>query len=278
MADSSQGNSSDDILKQIQEQTSNLEEGVVQDDAVEEELAPQEEEAEETVEEQPDETTQEEEATQTETETEEKAEPPLRIKYKGKEVDIPTEKIREYVQKGYRYEEKVQELNKQHQTTQKDDQIDFAKIDEEFVSELQKSPVKTLMQFTKTILDSTEKERAGQRKVDRAIEKEFSANIPMWDAIREDYQDYRSEGYDPSTALRLAQGDFFTSQYFESKQKGVEEGEKKATLKLKAKIPGGNKKQAAATQNSLSEQDLAKMSSTDLAKALGLKFVKHPDW
>lgn len=145
------------------------------------------------------------------------------------------------------------------------------------MSELQKSPVKTLMQFTKTVLESSEKERMQQRKVDRAIEREFSTNIPMWDAIRDDYQDYRSEGYDPATALKLAQGDFFTTQYFDSKQKGREEGEKKANLKMKAAIPTGSKKGASVTA-APDAKELSKMSSSEMAKALGLSFIKHPDW
>lgn len=274
MADSSTMNSSD-ILKQIQEQTSNLETGEPTEELEAQPFEAQEEETQEQAAEQPEETSQE--ATQAESQPEPENEPPLRIKYKGREVEIPPEKIKEYVQKGYRYEEKVQELKTKTIPATQSEQIDFSKLDEEFVAELQKSPVKTLMQFTKTVFDSTEKERMSQRKVDRAIEKEFAANIPMWDAIREDYQDYRSEGHEPSTALKLAQGDFFTSQYFDSKQKGVEEGEKKAILKQKAKIPTGGKKGVSPTTE-LSEKDLRKMSSSDLAKALGLTFVKHPDW
>lgn len=280
MADSSIMNS-EDVLQQINEQTSQLVEGGGQEEAVEEEvLAPVEEESQETVGEETQETSEQEQAqeeTKEASEAEEQTESSLRIKYKGKDIEIPKEKIVEYAQKGYRYEEKVKELKDQfQQQVPKSEQIDFSKIDEEFVAELQKSPVKTLMQFTKTILESTEKERTEQRKVDRAIEKEFSANVPIWDAIREEYQDYRSAGHDPATALKLAQGDFFTSQYFESKQKGVEEGVHKQILKQKAAIPSSSKKGATTSEPSL--KDIKGMTSTDLAKAMGIPYVKHPDW
>lgn len=277
MADSSTMTSSDDVMKEIMEQTNQLAEGGGQEEATEE-LAPTEEQTEEAVEEQSAETSEQTEETQQTSEAETKTETPLRIKYKGREVDIPDEKIREYVQKGYRYEEKVRELNDQFRTKGSDEPVDFAKIDEEFVSELQKSPVKTLMQFTKTILDATDRDRQQQRKVDRAIEKEFSANIPMWDAIKEDYQDYRSEGHAPNVALKLAQGDFFQSRFFDSKQKGIEEGAKKQAMKQKAQIPSGSKKAAVAGSTNLSEKDLANMTSDQLAKALGLTFVKNPGW
>ena len=276
MADTTQMTSSDDVLKEIMVETSKLAEGGEQE-VVTEELAPTEEQTEEAVEEQSAETSEQTEETQQTSETEEDVKPPLRIKVKGKEVDIPDDKIREYVQKGYRYEEKVKELNDQFKVKGSDEPVDFAKIDEEFVSELQKSPVKTLMQFTKTILDSTDRERQQQRKVDRAIEKEFSANIPMWDAIKENYQDYRSEGHAPNVALRLAQGDFFQTKFLDSKQKGIEEGAKKQALKQKAQIPSGNKK-AAAVGNDLSLKDINNMTSAELAKALGLTFVKTPGW
>jgi hypothetical protein len=268
--------SSNDVLKEIMEQTSNLEQGG-QVEETEETVSVQGEQETQPEVEQLQETSPQEETQEASPQEEAEEQPPMRIKYRGKEVDIPADKIREYVQKGYRYEDKVKELNAQLRQPAQSEQIDFTKLDEEFVSELQKAPVKTLMQFTKTILDSSEKERAQQRRIDRAIEKEFSANIPMWDAIREDYQDYRSEGYDPATALKLAQGDFFAFQYFDSKQKGIQEGEKKAVLKQKAAIPSGSKKAATLGQIP-SEKDLRTMSSSELAKALGIPFVKHPDW
>lgn len=277
MADTTNMTSSDDVLKEIMVETSKLANGGEQKET--EEFAPTEGETYETEEEQSAETSgQAEEETEQTSETEEEVKPPLRIKVKGKEVDIPHDKIKEYVQKGYRYEEKVRELNEQFRGKVSNEPIDFEKIDEEFVSELQKSPVKTLMQFTKTILDTTEKERQQQRKIDRAIEKEFSANIPMWDVIKDDYHDYRSEGYDPATALKLAQGDFFQSQYFDSKQKGIEEGAKKQALKQKAQIPSGSKKGTALDSANLSGKDIQNMTSDQLAKALGLRFIRNPGW
>ncbi len=169
----------------------------------------------------------------------------MRIKYNGKEIDIPAEKIREYVQKGYRVEEKLRELKeKEAELTSKGQvgEVDFSKIDEDFVAELQKSPVRTLMQFTKTILETTEKERQQQRKFERTFERDFFANL-----------------------------------YLESKQKGIDEGVKKQTLKQKAQIPSGNKKGSTPTEMP-SMKDIKNMTSDQMAQALGLKFTKNAGW
>jgi hypothetical protein len=56
----------------------------------------------------------------------------------------------------------------------------------------------------------------------------------------------------------------------------VKEGEKKAAMKLKAVIPSGEKK--GATQGNVTVEDTKKMTSEQLAKALNLKVIKHPDW
>jgi hypothetical protein len=282
MADSSTMTSSD-ILKEIEEQTSQLVEGGVQEEVQEEVLAPVEEESQETATEETQETSEQTQAieeTQETLATEEQTETPLRIKYKGKEIDVPAEIIREYVQKGYRVEEKLRELKeKEAELTSKGQvgEVDFSKIDEDFVAELQKSPVRTLMQFTKTILETTEKERLQQRKFDRTFEREISASLPHWEAIKDGYHEYKDEGYDHKTSVAMAERDFFANLYLESKQKGIDEGVKKQTLKQKAQIPSGNKKGSTPTEMP-SMKDIKNMTSDQMAQALGLKFTKNAGW
>jgi hypothetical protein len=278
-ADSSDLNSAD-IMQQIREQTSNLETGEPQEETITEEFEVQGETEEQPVEEQPVETVQAEAETEQVSEAQAAAEEALRIKYKGKDVDIPSEKIKEYVQKGYRMEERERELREKEKSLmaqQQPQQVDYNKINEDFVKQLQENPVATLMQFTKMVNETTEQERKQQRKMDKALEKDMAANIPHWDAIQDAYRDYRDEGYDPKMSLALSEADFWKYLALESKQKGVQEGEKKTILKQKAIIPGGNKK-GASLNESPSVKDIGNMTSSDLAKSLGLKYVKHPDW
>lgn len=281
MADTTQMTSSDDILKEIMVETSKLADGGEQEEIQEENLAPVEEESQEAETEETQETSEvQPEETQETSEIEEQTETPLRIKYKGKEIDVPAEKIREYVQKGYRVEEKLRELKeKEAELTSKGQvaEIDFSKIDEDFVAELQKSPVKTLMQFTKTILETTEKERQQQRKFDRTFEREISASLPHWEAIKDGYHEYKDEGHDHKTSVAMAERDFFANLYLESKQKGIDEGVKKQTLKQKAQIPSGNKK-GSTPIDMPSMKDINNMTSDQMAKALGLIFTKNPGW
>ena len=284
VADSSRGKSSEDILKQIQEQTSKLEAAKSEETTEEEVVEAQEEKETETQEEQQAETSEEveetaEEETKTESKAKTEAEPSYRIKYKGREVEIPPDKVKDYIQKGYRVEEKLKELNEKEKSLMADmEKADFSKMNEEFVKNLQDNPLGTLMQSFKVMREVERGEEKRQRKIDRAFEKDMSENLPHWNAIQDAYHEYRDEGFDPNIAVAKAERDFFASLYLESKQKGVEEGEKKAALKQKAVIPGGSKKGATVTPGTLTAKDIKSMTSDQMAKALGLKIVKHPDW
>ena len=154
--------------------------------------------------------------------------------------------------------------------------IDYSKLNEDFVKQLQENPVQTLMQFTKMVNETAEQERARQRKMDKALEREMATTIPHWNAISDGYHDRRDEGHDHQTAVALAERDLFINLYLESKQKGVQEGEKKAILKQKAIIPGGNKRGDSGASSDAG--DVKNMTSSEMAKAMGFKFTKHPDW
>ena len=275
IADSSEMNSAD-VLQQIREQTSDLATGESQEETETQDFEVQAEQETQEEEEQPEETTQE---VETEQEAEPQAQPETdrRIKVDGKEIEIPPEKVKEYLQKEYKFEERMRELKEKEKELagKTQESIDYSKLNEEFVKQLQDNPVQTLMQFTKMVNETAEQERARQRKMDKALEREMATTIPHWDAISDGYHDRRDEGHDHQTAVALAERDLFINLYLESKQKGVQEGEKKAVLKQKAIIPGGNKRGDSGPPD---VKDIKTMTSSDMAKALGMKFTKHPDW
>jgi len=281
MADSSTMNS-EDILQQINEQTSELEEGEVQEESLEE-LEPQREQAEETAEEEVRETSGEiQEETKETSEVASPLEDLRRIKYKGKDIELPEEKLKEYIQKGYKVEETLRELKeKERELAMKAQQfqsVDKTKLNDDFVRQLQESPLETLVQLNKITYEQARQEEIQQRKLDRALEREMRKNLPHWEAISDAYHEYKDEGHDHKTALLLAERDMFANLYIESKQKGVMEGEKKAALKQKAQIPASSKRGETLNERIPSMKDLQNMTSDQLMKALGLKITRHPDW
>jgi ribosomal protein S16 len=278
MADSSNVNS-EDILQQISEQTNQLAEA--EPEVEETQVEVQGEQVEEGAEEQPVETSQEE--TEQEAEAQAETVTPMRIKYKGKEVDIPAEKIREYVQKGYKVEDTLRQLKeKEREITTKaggNEPFDFSKANEDFVRQLQENPLGTLMQFNKMTYEQVKTEEVRQRKLDRQFEREMSATIPHWNAIADTYHEYRDEGKEPEIAVALAEADFFKNLYLESKQAGVREGVQKATLKQKAVMPSGGKKATVLDQGTPSVDDISRMTSDQiLQKHFGGKVYKNPNW
>ena len=108
-ADSSEMNSAD-VMQQIREQTSDLVTGEVQEEETTTEFqAEQEVQGEE---EQPEETTEEQVETTQEAEPQVQPETDRRIKVDGREIEIPPEKVKEYLQKGFKFEEKMRELKR----------------------------------------------------------------------------------------------------------------------------------------------------------------------
>jgi hypothetical protein len=274
MADSSNVNS-EDILQQINEQTNQLAEA---EPEVEETQEVQGEQVEEGVEEQPVETSQEE--TEQEAETQAETGQPLRIKFNGKEIDIPPEKIKEYVQKGYKVEDTLHKLKQEREKiSTKQEPFDFTKANEDFVRQLQENPLATLMQFNKMTYEQVKTEEKEQRKFDRKFEREMASSIPHWNAIQESYHDYRDEGNDHKTSVALAEADFFKTLYLGSKQEGVKEGVQKATLKQKAVMPSGGKKATVLDQGTPSVKDIQNMTSDQMLKNFfGGKVITNPNW
>ena len=138
---------SDELKKQIMEQTSTLEEAPPEPEVVEEE---------ETVEvEIPEEESTEEEPAKAETAEEkpQKKEPLHKIVVEGKEEELTLDKLKEYAQKGRylereRAKDKAEREKLQTTTGQQPFQMpDATKINEQFVESLQKDTFGTMVQF-----------------------------------------------------------------------------------------------------------------------------------
>lgn len=274
MADSSM-NSSDDVLKQISEQTSGLEEGTGEPEYIE-----QEEPTEEIVEEeelgQPEETGEPE--TPPEPETEPEKEPLYKVKANGEEREYTLDQLKKLASMGVDYNKKMHEIKEQKQKSTPNQPMDWDKFNKVFVDELQANPGQTMGEFVKTVFTSLKQEEMEQRKMDKAIEKELSGSLDNWGDIKDAYRDYRDEGYDPQTALMYADRDFWKSVALRTKERGLAEGEKKAILKQKASIPSGNKKGSTPTDMP-DLKDMKNMTSDQILKAaFGGKIVRNPNW
>lgn len=280
MTDSSEVKSTD-VLSQIMEQTSQLEVGdpanegmtEISFDGAEQDASGSEEQAEDTSQTPPG------EETVSDSGTTRISEELRRIKYYGREVVIPEDKVKEYLQKGYRVEEKMKELNEKERllAEQTPENVNMEQLEAEFVKSLSQKPLTTMLQLTKMVNEQAEANRKKQASFDRKIESELASNIPHWDAIKGSYHSYREEGLDPKVAVALAESDLFKSLYLEASEQGIKEGAKRQSLKEKAVFPDGSKK-GSTSGGQLSQNDLKKMSSNDLAKAMGIPFKKYADW
>lgn len=258
---------SDDLKKQLMEETSKLAEA-----SSEEEVA----ESEEMVEiETPEEESTEEKTAEAET-TEEK---PLKEKethkivVEGKEEELTLDKLKEYAQKG-RYLERERAKDKAEReklktdTGQRDFQLpsDTAKINEQFVESLQKDTFGTMVQFYKTARDLEKQQEKAERKADTDFESD-KRELPHFGEVKSSYREFRDRGYDRETAWAMAERDFWMDYAFKAKEKGMNEGSKKTRLQQKAQIVTGEKKMKK--EGSLpSPDDAKKLSSDQIAKHL----------
>lgn len=284
IAESSRGKSSDDILKQIQEQTSKV--------VASNQIGPEDQGLAEALEHpDADRAVATEEETAEPSEQQPTEEPTLKgekdtlykIKVDGKEKELTLDQLIAAAQKGDRFETKMAEVKKMEAelrdraTTQQVQQqpFDWKKLDEEIVSKLQESPGRALMEFY-TQMRTVEREN---EKLEKRADREFESDkkeLPHWGAVKPLYESYRELGYDREKAFFAAEAEFWRSSVTTLREKALSEGEKKAALKQKAVLPSGEKK--GASQGAVTPEEAHKMTSEQLAKALNLKVVKHPDW
>lgn len=252
---------SDELKKQLMEETSKLAEA-----SSEEEVA----ESEEMVEiETPEEESTEEKTAEAET-TEEK--PPKRedthkIVVEGKEEELTLDKLKEYAQKGRylereRAKDKAEREKLKTETGQRDFQLpsDTTKINEQFVESLQKDTFGTMVQFYKTARDFEKQQEKAERKIDTDFETD-KRELPHFGEVKSSYQEFRERGYDRETAWAMAERDFWMDYAFKAKEKGLNEGSRKTKLQQKAQIAVGEKKMKK--EGSLPSPDEAKKLSSD---------------
>lgn len=262
--DSSKG-TSDDLKKQIMEQTNTLAEATPEPEVVEEE---------ETVEVEglPEEESTEEETAKAETTEEkpQKKEPLHKIVVEGKEEELTLDKLKEYAQKG-RYLERERAKDKAERERLKTDtgqptfqMPDATKINEQFVDSLQKDTFGTMVQFYKTARELEKQQDKAERKADIDFESD-KRELPHFGEVKSSYNEFRERGYDRETAWAMAERDFWMDYAFKAKEKGMNEGSKKTKLQAKAQIAVGEKK--TKKEGSLpSPEEAKKMTSDQLAK------------
>ncbi len=203
-----------------------------------------------------------------------------KIKVEGKEIDIPVDKELEYIQKGYHYEKKMAELKREKEELSKlmatdrtpatpQPQYTPEQIKDELIRRLNDDPAGTLFSMMGSVVQAEREQSKSERKADLSFEIDKNESVPHWNAVKPRYQVLRDLGESRETAFLKAENDHFKSLYVNAHKRGVEEGSMKADLKLKADMPGGEKKSSSkfvVTEPSLS--DLHKMSSVELAKLL----------
>ena len=258
---------SDELKKQIMEQTSTLEEAPPEPEVVEEE---------ETVEVEglPEEESTEEEPAKAETAEEkpQKKEPLHKIVVEGKEEELTLDKLKEYAQKGRylereRAKDKAEREKLQTTTGQQPFQMpDAKKLNEQFVQSLQEDTFGTFVNFWKTADALKEQQVKAERKADFEFESS-KRELPYYKAVKPAYDELRERGISRSEAWLMAENDFLFEDAIRAREKGIQEGSKKVKLQAKAQIAVGEKK--GKKEGSLPSPDEAKkMTSAELAKYL----------
>jgi len=258
---------SDELRKQLNEQTTDLEAA-----EPEEETAEAVEETLETEEESTEEKPSKEKETPEDTAKEEEKEKLYKIKVEDKEEWIPESKMREYAQKG-RFLEKERRRMKEAEKLQKTEQtipqtFDKAKLNEEFMKELQDDTLGGLYKFYQQARELERQQEKEERRAERQFQAQVESEVPFWKEIKPIYEELRDIGHDKEKAFAMAEADYFKQLYINSIQKGRDEGEKKAELKRKAQLPIGEKRVSETAGQLPSEDEMRKMSSSQLRKYL----------
>lgn len=265
--------SSADLKKQLDEQTSNLEEA----EPEETEEAEAVEQTEETEEEATEETTSEEEETTEEPPPKKKRDPKeeklYKLKVEGKEELVPESKVIEYAQKGRFLERERQkqkeELERLRKTEQPPQSFDKTKINEEFLKELQEDAFGTLVKFGNTLFEQREGQTREERRAERKFQSEMETEVPYWKDLRPIYEEFRDMGHEKNAAFAMAEADYLKALLVRSREKGLSEGASKAKLKSKAVLPTGEKRTKGVASSTLpSEAELEKMTSAQMRKYL----------
>jgi len=210
----------------------------------------------------------------------------VKLNVEGKEIEVPEDKLLDYAQQGYHYNQKMEALKKQRAELEKikepekaatpSTQYTPAQIREELIRRLNENPEETLVQLTNAVIDARENVSKTERRQDLEFEVQKTESVPHWDQIKDRYKFFREMGDNREMAFLKADNDYFKTLYVSAKARGIEEGRKKTELKAKADIPGGQSKTRPPTTKEPSEEELAKMSSSELAKLLPKHTVA--DW
>jgi len=258
---------SDELKKQIMEQTSTLEEAPPEPEVVEEE---------ETVEVEglPEEESKEEPAKEAETPEEKPAEEkkPHRMTVEAEEMSEAQLKkyaqtymeMRAKARASEREKLKAESEQLKTQTGQQFQLPDAKKINEQFVQSLQEDTFGTMVQFYKTARELEKQQEKAERRADLTFESD-KREIPYYREVKPSYDEYREKGFDREHAWDAAERDFLMSYAFREKEKGMQEGSKKIKLQQRAQIAVGEKK--GKKEGSLpSPEEAKKMTSAELAK------------
>ena len=267
---------SEDLKKQILEQTSMFEEA--------EETAPETEGAVVVEEATTEEVPEGEETTEVETPVEKpKKKAELhKIVVEGKEEEVPYDKLKEYAQKGRYLEREMAKLKAERERIRTNPQTgtsmpqgDMTQVNQKFVEDLQRDTFGTMVQFYQTARQFEKQQEAQERMADKEFELD-KKELPHYMAVKSTYNEFRDLGYNRETAWAMAEADYFKGAFLNAMESGRTEGEKKAKLQSKAKIAVAEKKTKEPEGRIPSEKELEKMPSTEIAKFL--KRTKVPGW
>lgn len=276
----SSANLSSDQMKQQIEQTEveGEETAVVAEEAEAVEATPEESLTEQ------EETSQAEETTP-EVKEETKAEKLYKLKVKGKEVEVPEDKLINLAQMGEDYNLKMASLKKWEEELQQKASAQTAtpfgnmpveKVNEFLIEELNKNPAMTLVNLNNMLNENREAQAREQKKAEREYKNKMAETFgDLWHAIKPMYEDYREDGQSREAAFAMARADFYQDIANRALSKGMEKGKKKAEARMKAEIPSGTKKTKISTGLPTPEQS-KKMSSKEMAKYL--KRFQNPGW
>jgi len=289
--DNSQGTSSAEMKKLIEEQTQAMLDEVTSPTAIPGDKVVELDTEETETTEQTEEASAEETETKEEETTEEVETPPKKtetlhkLKVEGKEEEWPYEKVIAFAQQGRFLEKEKQRLNEERRKMdeerskipQPQQMIDPAKAKEAFFNALAEDPFGTLGMAYKTLQSNEQAATAEEKRAERAfINSRKEADPETWEIIKTIYEGFREDGHPKEQAYLMAENELLRRALSTAKQKGVKEGTEKAKLRDKAVIPTGQGKTKVKGKVP-SPEEFKKLSSKEMLKHLP-RAAPHPDW
>ena len=282
---SSEGTSSAEMKKLIQEQTEALLDSATspiaaaQDAVVEEPETEETETTEQAEGEEAQETKSEEGETTVEepaVETPPKKETLHKLKVEGKEEEWPYEKVIAFAQQGRFLEKEKQRLNEEKRrleeersrTTVQPQVTDPAKAKEAFFTALAEDPFSTLGLAMQSMMQNTKQQEMQEKKAEREFQNSRKeADADTWEITKPIYEQYREEGIPREQAYLMAENELLRRALSTAKQKGLKEGQEKAKLRAKAEIPSQTGK-AKVKGKTPSPEEFKKMTASEMRKHL----------